>query len=360
MLRFFYKFRILSAIILSIIPFFSLFLSSQPFSFYTHFFYTAAFMIPFSGKLLQILPFRLFQILTACTAVFAFSAQTDFWTLADPWSSVLLGIACSTSLQLCVYTAEELSPRQNAASQGILCASILFAAALYYTATVRLQTSQQILSLLAVITGTFLSRKGVGSSSAPALITAVMHRGRLRKPCFYVFSMTASMGIASVMYQNSSLPFHEIRPDTSPVFWACLLTGPLFTGWFIERRGIFSGCVLLLFLCESPLLVLCFPHNAYTLLTGQILLLIAAGGFPVVLTVLTHYLYGPSNYEKNFGCLAFCVPLGLFAALPFASESDRGQIPLEEPAICLLFLLVLGFFCIFFAWKQRFVILKNP
>ena len=161
------------------------------------------------------------------------------------------------------------------------------------------------------------------------------------------------------MYQHADLPSVDFSPEVSPIFWAGLLGGPLFTGWFIERRGIFSGCILLLFLCESPLLCLCFPHSTAALLSGRVMLLIAAGGFPVVLAVLTHYLYGPHHYQRNLSTLVFCIPLGLMAALPFASFSGQRKIPLEEPAVCLFFLLILGFFCIFFAWKQRFIILKK-
>ena len=144
-----------------------------------------------------------------------------------------------------------------------------------------------------------------------------------------------------------------------PFFCLSLLAGPLLAGWFTERKGVFHGCILLILLSQSPLLLLLQTQETTVLLVVQTLLLIAASGFPVILAVLTHYLYGPVNYPQSFGTLLFCIPTGLILVFPFLRPEESSRIPLEEPAVCLFCLFPLSFFCIFFAWKQRFVILKN-
>ncbi len=355
MFCFFYKFRIIAAILLSSSVLFSQFLTSHTFEFYTYFFYTSAFAVPFSCWIMQKMNFRLLQSLTAA------SAASSFFAAADSWCAFLLGLSCGFILQFCVHGTNTLFPRQNASSQGILLACAFLFTGPFFLMLIRQPALQNSMLAAAVTAGLFLfpAVPSPTSQTQPPLLPPV-HFSRFRKPCFFTFSIAASLGIACTMYQDSLLPSADFSPAISPVFWASLLAGPLFTGWFIERRGIFSGCILLLFLCESPLLCLCLPHSTAVLLAGRVMLLIAAGGFPVILAVLTHYLYGPHHYERNLSTLVFCVPLGLMAALPFASFSGHREIPLEEPAVCLFFLLILGFFCIFFAWKQRFVILKNP
>lgn len=94
-------------------------------------------------------------------------------------------------------------------------------------------------------------------------------------------------------------------------------------------------------------------------LAGRGLLAAAAGCLPVVLPILTHYLYGSINFLESFGRLVFFLPVGLLASMPFCYMAAEGELLPEDPVIFLLFLLVLSFFCIFSAWKHRFIILKN-
>ena len=85
----------------------------------------------------------------------------------------------------------------------------------------------------------------------------------------------------------------------------------------------------------------------------------AAGCLPVVLPILNHYLYGSISFLESFGRLVFFLPAGLLASMPFCYLAAEGELLPEDPVIFLLFLLVLSFFCIFSAWKHRFIILKN-
>ena len=107
------------------------------------------------------------------------------------------------------------------------------------------------------------------------------------------------------------------------------------------------------------MLFLSFFSGPKAFLAGRLLLALAAGTVTVILPLLAFYLYGHVNYLQHLSRLLFALPLGLFFSVPFLQMSQRGEMKPDEAAILLIFLLLMGAFCIFFAWKQRFIILKN-
>ena len=184
----------------------------------------------------------------------------------------------------------------------------------------------------------------------------------------------------------SALPSMLLSGLTAALPYLFLAAAPVLTALFMERKGVFSGCVLLIFLCESAVLCLGSAGSAadglvgsaagimggvsggtaaadvgsrVLPLAGRCLLATAAGCLPVVLPILNHYLYGSISFLESFGRLVFFLPAGLLASMPFCYLASEGELLPEDPVIFLLFLLVMSFFCIFSAWKHRFIILKN-
>lgn len=352
MLRFFLNFRIVSGMILTLSPFAGQFFQDIPNSLLIYVCYALVPSIPFWGKLLQSVPITVFRLSASAAAVSAFFLPEG--TL----SAALAGFAYGSVIPLCIRSTEHLFHHQSSTSHGVLWGTVLFLSAAFFQRF--LQQSVPGSLLIATALGIFLLPKPALSYKEyiPSPLTEPF-RTRFRKPCFFTVTITSSLCLAFLMYDSCAIRLIAFLPASSLLFWTIPASGALLAGWFIERKGIFSSCVLLIFLCESPLLCLCFPGSRAALLFGQVLLLAAAGGLPVILAVLTHYLHGPVRYTESFSRLVCCIPLGIILSLPLGLLAEKNDSSPEEPAICLFFLLVLSFFCIFFAWKQRFVILKN-
>lgn len=350
MLRFFYKTRATAAILLTASGLLSWILSTHPFSFYLNFLYVFILAIPFCGKLLQWIPFRLFQVLIFIAAACCLYLPEGLT------SAIFFALASGGALLLCAREAVPFFARQNPFSAGKLCfAAVLSALCLWI-----ISYAGQNLSLWVAAAG-FLFFRDIPLSQISDTLSPLteQERDRFRKPCFFTASVASAIGLGFGMCFTLQETTSLLLPHTSPLFWVSLLAGPLFTGWFAERKGIFSGCILVILLSQSPLLLLIQPSEPFLVLSIQILLLAAAGGFPVILAVLTYYLYGSSHYPRSFGTLFSCIPIGLILAVPFISLEGSSRILLADSAVCLFCLFPLSFFCIFFAWKQRFVILKN-
>ena len=351
MLRFFYKTRPIAAVLLTASGLLSWILSIHPFNFYLNFLYIFTLSIPFCGKLLQWIPFRLFQVMMCIAAI------CSLYLSEDLASAIFFAFASGGALLLCTRETAVLFARQNPLSTGKLCFSTFLSALCLWIVS---YAGQQNLSLWTAAAG-FLFFQDVPISRISDTLSPLTERerDRFRKPCFFTASVVSAVGLGFGMCSTLQKSIPLLLPQTSPLFWIGLLAGPLFTGWFAERKGIFSGCMLVILLSQSPLLLLLHPSEPFLVLSVQILLLAAAGGFPVVLAVLTYYLYGLSHYPRSFGTLFSCIPIGLILVVPFISFEGSSRIPLEEPAVCLFCLFPLSFFCIFFAWKQRFVLLKK-
>ena len=149
-----------------------------------------------------------------------------------------------------------------------------------------------------------------------------------------------------------------ITPD-SPLPWVFLAMGPLLAAIFTENRGIYPCCILSIFLLESALVCFTFPLTPAALTAARILLLLAAGTLPVILAVLALYTCGCSGYLYSLRQLCLWIPPGLFCASAFWSEDFIHSHNPQENAAFFILLLLFAFFSIFFAWKRRFIILKN-
>jgi hypothetical protein len=156
---------------------------------------------------------------------------------------------------------------------------------------------------------------------------------------------------------SESFIYKPFQP--AALFWLCLAAAPILASAFAEKKGVFASCIFLIFLCEGTMFFLAFFNHPIAFAAGGLFLAFAFGCLTVVVPLLAFYLYGHINYLQNLSRLLFMLPLGMLLALPFLALAEKGMLIPAEAAVVLLTLLIMSFFCIFFAWKQRFIILKN-
>ena len=404
---FFYKTRNITGIILIISPVLGTFRADMPFLFYLLLLAGAAAAVPVHCAGILFLPFRLW-LFTACLAAAAGQILTMPSAAGllpfDPvyLSALLQGAACGGLLLLLppVMTSGWFRRSKNMVL-GILWSVSLLLLPLWQAAFTHAAGWASTAAFLFMAAGIlFLQRPPVNFHYRENPLLQG-RSGTFVRPSIYTASIAASLGMVislSVLMAPEQNMF-RLSGDSFPGLPAMLLSGltaalpylflaaaPVLTALFMERKGVFSGCVLLIFLCESAVLCLGSAGSAaggfaesaaWTVggvsggaaaaavgsrvlpLAGRGLLAAAAGCLPVVLPILTHYLYGSINFLESFGRLVFFLPAGLLASMPFCYLASEGELLPEDPVIFLLFLLVMSFFCIFSAWKHRFIILKN-
>ena len=417
---FFYKTRNITGIILIISPVLGTFRADMPFLFYLLLLAGAAAAVPVHCAGILFLPFRLW-LFTACLAAAAGQILTMPSAAGllpfDPvyLSALLQGAACGGLLLLLppVMTTGWFRRSKNMVL-GILWSVSLLLLPLWQAAFTHAAGWASTAAFLFMAAGIlFLQRPPVNFHCRENPLLQG-RSGTFVRPSIYTASIAASLGmvislsVLMVPVQNMfrlsgdsfpGLPAMLLSGDSFPGLPAMLLSGltaalpylflaaaPVLTALFMERKGVFSGCVLLIFLCESAVLCLGSAGSAaggfaesaaWTVggvsggaaaaavgsrvlpLAGRCLLATAAGCLPVVLPILNHYLYGSISFLESFGRLVFFLPAGLLASMPFCYLASEGELLPEDPVIFLLFLLVMSFFCIFSAWKHRFIILKN-
>ena len=187
------------------------------------------------------------------------------------------------------------------------------------------------------------------------------------KPAVFVASISAAIGLsislsllAAYQIQTYDESLSNALQIQTPLAMLFLAISPILISLFIEKKGIFSSCILVIFLCETAVFCLgAYADTPILLLWGRLITAAVIGALGVILPILTYYLYGPANYIESFGRIIFFLPIGLITTLPFQYLAHNKQLDQYEAVIILLILLVISFLCIFSAWKHRFVILKN-
>lgn len=362
MLRFFQQSKPITAIYLSLNALFLLQTMPKIQSNPLIFLLTLSFALPFCGKLSQFLTQSRFQLFTLLLALITFAALS---TSAAPF---LFAFTSAAAIYLSLASVQRFFPLSSARFWGKFY-GVFFLSCLPFHTILSLLPASHFAALLLLIAGiiTFPENEDFSSLKLPDPLTACK-RDRFSKPCFFTILLTVTIctGILLISAASGSHAINlSFAPASAPshALAALLLAfGAVLTGRLISHKGVFSGCVLLLMLCQLPLIFLCLPtplpKQVFTII-GSLSLYLAAGGLPVTLSLLTYYLYGKTHFAQSLNRLAVCVVLGVFLTLPF-SVSKSGLIAADkETAVFLFFLLLFSFFCIFSAWKQRFVVLKN-
>ncbi|MGN0714993.1 MAG: hypothetical protein ACI4LN_04150, partial [Anaerovoracaceae bacterium] len=283
MREFFYKTRNIAGIVLIISPLLGAFRPDRPFLFYLLLLTGAAAAVPVHCAGILFLPFRLWLFLACLAAaagqILAAPFAAGFLPFDPVWLSALLqGAACGGLLLL-------LPPvmitgwfrRSKTMVLGILWSVSLLLLPLWQAAFLHAAGWASAVSAIFMAAGIlFLQRPPVNFRfrENPLLLG---RSGTFVKPSIYTASIAASLGMVlslSVLMmpeQNTLIPFGELHSALPYLF---LAASPVLTALFVERKGIFSGCVLLIFLCESAVLCLGSAGSAAGEFVGS-----AAGGF---------------------------------------------------------------------------------
>lgn len=133
---------------------------------------------------------------------------------------------------------------------------------------------------------------------------------------------------------------------------------PYIAGAFISKKGIFSQCILQIFLAETA--VMCFSSSGSLKLhiAGLLVLILCFMMLFVTLPILIYYLYGPANYPRRSCSVWRAVPTGFLASFLCTKSSVSGYYQVEALSLSALGLLVFSFFAIFSAWKHRLAVVS--
>lgn len=367
MLHMFYRTRNIAGLILAISPLLPIPAAGRSLSFYLYFLTASAFSMPLLSIGLRWLPFRLWLFFCGfCGAVSLCLLFTSVSGALLLPAAVMAGITFSgLVLLLPPYISVGWFRRSKTYILSLVWSFSLLAGIAWYQGLTLRPDAALVLAALSMASGLFffLEQPPAGSVHENPLISG--RPSAFTRPSLYTASIAASLGLlySLVLLQTngtgSSAVSIQMTSASALVPLLLLPAAPLAAGFLIDRKGIYSSCIFLMFLCEGAALCLGSLDGWFFHMLGYGLLTASAGSLPVILPVLTFYLYGHLGFQESFSRLAVFLPAGLLTGLPFCSMAVNHTITAEETVIFLLFLLVLSFFCIFFAWKKRFIILKN-
>lgn len=179
--------------------------------------------------------------------------------------------------------------------------------------------------------------------------------------CFTLFTGTAT----ALALSMASSVFFQVQPPAFEKNISVLLfifgavTGPFTAAFFSEKKGIFNGAILNIFLIEICVMCFSFYEKDIFLLYCGYLALGLSLSFPLTICpLITYYLFGPENYTGRLaGIFAFLLAgFWLTAPLNFIEQ----PVFFSSPAVIGTFILLLcSFFAVFSSWKRRLVLLKT-
>ena len=193
------------------------------------------------------------------------------------------------------------------------------------------------------------------------ILTDHMKKSRV-KISFFFFLISLSLGFSfQIGYHNTFLLIfsgHAFNNILTISVLMGILTGPALISLFLCRKGAYSMAVFLIFLCEVAVACAGFYNNNILMYaTGHFAFSAAISSLTVACPQIVYHMMGSVSYNKNFCITAVSLALGLLAACQPESTANE-DLKSYQSVIIFLFLLVIGFFTIFSAWKHRFVLLK--
>lgn len=207
----------------------------------------------------------------------------------------------------------------------------------------------------------FLLQNGLQPSPASGRRLSRFRSRSARKVFFYtlIISFALSFGLFLAQYGLQAERLPAVTPAGSVFWFGGLLIGPLLAGLFINQKGVYSGCVLLIFLTEVTIMCFGFENDAPLFLRiGYTAVGAALGMLPVLLPILAYYLYGPAEFSERLAQVLLAVPAGLAAVPLLTFMRFLDPLTVNYLTFAAMFLLMISFFIIFSAWKHRFVLLK--
>ena len=166
-----------------------------------------------------------------------------------------------------------------------------------------------------------------------------------------IISFSISVTIASITTSHSGT-FHK------EFFVLGALLGPMLSLILLRAKGLYSVCIMLIFVTELTLACANLYHDFHL---GAILSNLALGtsitSTLFTSPIITHYLRGPISFHTAiilvittiFAVFLMANPLTLF--IPYVLTSPKFTL-------VILMLLACNFFVVFSIWKHRLVLLK--
>lgn len=190
-------------------------------------------------------------------------------------------------------------------------------------------------------------------------------KSRVKSCLFFLFiavsvAVVCRIGYMDVLYSIGSV--YSLSYDKAGILLihGGMVLGPALVALFTDKKGIYSGCILLLFLSEiSVMSVGFYKTGTFMAYVGCFVFGALLTSAPIICSLLTYYLLGPAAFHQNLCRVMIFFPLGL-ASLLLMTNVEYVAFESYPVVIGTLAMLVVGFFTVFSAWKHRLVLLKRP
>ena len=250
------------------------------------------------------------------------------------------------------------NPQKTASNKFFLLTSLVFPPLcifLSYYVIYSNIVSVLLLSIIGLVSCYMLSNSAKNISWIYHIEHKTHKRNRIKISIFFFMIAVSSSLIWVINAQNQPL---QSPVQHFTILLAGISVGPIITLLLVNKKGVYSGCILLIFLSEISLMcTTLYSHMTYGPLIG-----IFSQGFllTAILTlcpILTYYMLGPHNFFDNFAKVIKAVVIGFLPILPLSS-APLEVINSTEITLATIFLLLCGFFTVFSAWSHRLVLLK--
>lgn len=190
-------------------------------------------------------------------------------------------------------------------------------------------------------------------------------KSRVKSCLFFLFiavsvAVVCRIGYMDVLYSIGSVSAFSYEESGPLLIHGGMVLGPALVSLFTDKKGIYSGCILLLFLSEiSVMSVGFYKTDTFMAYVGCFVFGALLTSAPIICSLLTYYLLGPACFNQNLCRIMVFFPLGL-ASLLLMKNVEYAAFQSYPVILGTLAMLVVGFFTVFSAWKHRLVLLKKP
>ena len=178
----------------------------------------------------------------------------------------------------------------------------------------------------------------------------------------FAFIMAVSFaGGIPIFNPEESYPF-DFFISPKGLFILGLAAGPFISGLLSEFKGVYSGCIFIIFLAQLSVFSFGEGQMVFQLYINAFSRGMFLSSMTVIIPITIYYTYGPGGYNSCLSRVYAAFPLGLTLAgaiSGYASVFAGTQVISSQTAsIFLMLLLIACFFTIFSTWKHRFILLK--
>ncbi len=331
------------------------------------------FIIPLiAGILCESILYRIFSMsvwLSLNTSFFAFSALTITYfpgSAASYISYILLGFCSGGFIFILPPNAiigwfffDKAKSIGSIISIGIILAC---AAAYFFTVNPALSV---VVSFISMVISSLIIVKTPPNITVDIFLDGTKHNKKNRiKLSVFFFLISLSLTFAYRAGYTSAFGDFDESAALSENSFNIILTiisialGPALSALFADKKGIYGGTVMLIFLSELSVMCMGFYSSSSIMgYIGNIAFGMAISSTLVICPLSVYYIMGSSSYNKNLGTISTFIPLGAAFLLPYGGLSSEELFSIQS-VISILFILVVSFFTIFSAWKHRLVLLK--